>query len=386
MTLKREKLKNLIDFKQKNTYQRLKIFAFFGIITIDSQKVLLMVTKAERVADFRHRPIMRVIEVHGKIIIKNSESTSNGEKMIVIMENIRKYLKKGFYFSYYYDLLSKFPLSIRKNETSAEVLERGYGTVLDVDQMKKLKAESDDFSKFGSEFGMLKFKKQKSFGENFLSQEEEQKEVERNQKNGDLVTGGELDLMFGGDQKKPQNEKKLGNKNQDLNAKNNSKQNSDSTDKNKDLRKMSLNTKYLSRVESIFAWNLNACQDFFESPNFPECCHVFFPPFIQGHVGGINIKKGVDLLLISRRSYIMGGTRYNSRGINPSGFVSNFAESEQIIDLGHRVYSYLQIRGSVPFFWDQKKVGREVSINQTESINQQVFINIIIFLVQFSAI
>jgi hypothetical protein len=68
----------------------------------------------------------------------------------------------------------------------------------------------------------------------------------------------------------------------------------------------------------------------------------------------------------------MGGTRYNSRGINPSGFVGNFVETEQIMDLTQKVYSYIQIRGSIPFFWDQKNVGREVVINQTDEINREI--------------
>ena len=34
------------------------------------------------------------------------------------------------------------------------------------------------------------------------------------------------------------------------------------------------------------------------------------------------------MILISRRSYIMGGTRYNSRGIDNKGNVANFVETE----------------------------------------------------------
>ena len=68
----------------------------------------------------------------------------------------------------------------------------------------------------------------------------------------------------------------------------------------------------------------------------------------------------------------MGGTRYNSRGINPSGFVSNYVETEQIVDLNKKVYSQIQIRGSVPFYWDQKNVGRDVNFSQSDDINQSV--------------
>lgn len=37
----------------------------------------------------------------------------------------------------------------------------------------------------------------------------------------------------------------------------------------------------------------------------------------------------------------MGGTRYNSRGIDNHGYVANFVETEQIIILENRVCSYL---------------------------------------------
>ena len=379
-SLSSDKIQKLINFQKKNTYQRLKVHGFFGIITIHTEKVLLMVTKAQQVADFRGRPILKVTEVHGKIIIKNCNQPTNGEKMIVIMENIRKYLKKGFYFSFFYDLLSKFPVCLQKNQAEAEPVGRPYGTVLNLGPGNALQNDGQNYEKYGSEFGMLNFKKQQSQGD-------EVGETLGNQKKQDLVTSGDLDLMFANE---PAN--KTGNTSNSKETKQNSNGNGqenkssgkphDRVDYSQESETKCLNTKYASRVESIFAWNLNACRDFFDSPNFPENSYSFFPPFIQGHVGNLRVNENIALLLITRRSYIMGGTRYNSRGINPSGFVSNFAESEQIIDLGPRVYSYLQIRGSVPFFWDQKKVGREVTINQTENINQQVF-PFLLFLLKF---
>ena len=133
-----------------------------------------------------------------------------------------------------------------------------------------------------------------------------------------------------------------------------------------------LNTDFKNRIESIFAWNLNALSEFYLSPTWTESMNVFFPPIIQGHVDLIKVKDLMTVLLISRRSYIMGGTRYNSRGINPSGFVGNYVETEQIMDRGGKVYSYIQIRGSVPFFWNQKNVGREVVIDQNKEINRAI--------------
>jgi hypothetical protein len=141
--------------------------------------------------------------------------------------------------------------------------------------------------------------------------------------------------------------------------------------------KIPLNVKYHDRIESSFAWNLNSVSKFFKLASFDESCYSFFPPVIQGHVEQIYIdKKNLKekIILISRRSYIMGGTRYNSRGINPSGFVSNYVETEQIIDFQKKVYSFIQIRGSIPFYWDQKNVSREVNFSQNDDINQSTML------------
>ena len=130
----------------------------------------------------------------------------------------------------------------------------------------------------------------------------------------------------------------------------------------------------MNRIESIFAWNLNALLSFHNCQSFSSDCFVFFPAVIQGFVGELSISETCKLLLISRRSYIMGGTRYNSRGINPSGFVGNYVETEQIINSGGQVYSFIQIRGSVPIYWDQKHVSREVNFSQSDQINREVML------------
>lgn len=48
--------------------------------------------------------------------------------------------------------------------------------------------------------------------------------------------------------------------------------------------------------------------------------------------------------------------RFQVRGVDDCGHVANFAESEQAIHLGADVTSFVQIRGSVPLFWDQPGV------------------------------
>jgi len=50
----------------------------------------------------------------------------------------------------------------------------------------------------------------------------------------------------------------------------------------------------------------------------------------------------------------MAGARFISRGIDDNSNVANFVESELIITYEQHLYSFLQIRGSIPLFWEQK--------------------------------
>ncbi|KAF3942204.1 Synaptojanin-1 [Dactylella cylindrospora] len=65
--------------------------------------------------------------------------------------------------------------------------------------------------------------------------------------------------------------------------------------------------------------------------------------------------------IISRLSCRRAGTRFNARGIDDDGHVANFVETETIIwdsrsekNIHGVGFSYTQIRGSVPVFWEQQ--------------------------------
>ncbi|XP_057307626.1 polyphosphoinositide phosphatase-like [Hydractinia symbiolongicarpus] len=87
---------------------------------------------------------------------------------------------------------------------------------------------------------------------------------------------------------------------------------------------------------------------------------------IHGFVGQSNIcvyVKPLYVTLIARRSKKFAGTRFLKRGTNDEGFVANDVETEQIchdasvISLrSGRYTSYVQIRGSAPFFWSQDTI------------------------------
>ena len=60
------------------------------------------------------------------------------------------------------------------------------------------------------------------------------------------------------------------------------------------------------------------------------------------------------LTLISRLSCRRAGTRFNARGIDDDGNVANYVETETIFwSPSGLVFSYIQLRGSVPIFWEQ---------------------------------
>lgn len=66
-------------------------------------------------------------------------------------------------------------------------------------------------------------------------------------------------------------------------------------------------------------------------------------------INGIQFNWGI----ISRRSIHRAGTRLFSRGIDANGNVSNFVETEQIVEANGSKSSFVQTRGSIPLFWQQ---------------------------------
>lgn len=57
--------------------------------------------------------------------------------------------------------------------------------------------------------------------------------------------------------------------------------------------------------------------------------------------------------ILSRRSTKRAGTRFFRRGCDFEGNVANFVETEQLVEHKETMTSFVQIRGSMPFFWKQ---------------------------------
>jgi len=68
----------------------------------------------------------------------------------------------------------------------------------------------------------------------------------------------------------------------------------------------------------------------------------------------------IDFILVSRRDKRRTGMRFISRGCDIDGNCSNTADTEQIVviykknTLDTKVYAHVQLRGSMPFLWQQK--------------------------------
>lgn len=80
--------------------------------------------------------------------------------------------------------------------------------------------------------------------------------------------------------------------------------------------------------------------------------------------------------IISRLSCERAGTRFNVRGSNDDGHVANFVETEQLIVMDDEITSYIQIRGSVPLFWEQPGVqvgSHKVKMSRGFDASQPVF-------------
>ncbi len=109
---------------------------------------------------------------------------------------------------------------------------------------------------------------------------------------------------------------------------------------------------------------------------------------IQGFCGSLPISTGAwsddgrpevaALGMISRLSWKRAGARFRTRGIDDDGQVANFVETEVLLATGSVCLSYVQVRGSVPLFWQQPSAGiqtlqQKVEITRPAQATQPAF-------------
>ncbi|SNX84307.1 related to phosphatidylinositol phosphate phosphatase [Melanopsichium pennsylvanicum] len=82
------------------------------------------------------------------------------------------------------------------------------------------------------------------------------------------------------------------------------------------------------------------------------------------------------LALISRLSWKRAGTRFNTRGVDDDGNVANFVETETLFSDGSFTFTFDQIRGSVPLFWEQQGLqafNAKIQITRSRGASQPAF-------------
>ena len=112
------------------------------------------------------------------------------------------------------------------------------------------------------------------------------------------------------------------------------------------------------RVDERFMWN-----HYLASPLLACKADAYVLPIINGYVFHQSLhlaSTSLSFLLISRRSTQRSGWRFVTRGLDLSGYASNFAETEQILAVtapadrnSVTLSSFLQTRGSIPLLWTQ---------------------------------
>ncbi|XP_007505127.1 phosphatidylinositol-3-phosphatase SAC1 [Monodelphis domestica] len=109
----------------------------------------------------------------------------------------------------------------------------------------------------------------------------------------------------------------------------------------------------LERADQRFVWNGHLLRELSAQPEVHRFALPVLFGFITMHSCSIN-GKYFDWILISRRSCFRAGVRYYVRGIDSEGHAANFVETEQIVHYNGSKASFVQTRGSMPFFWSQR--------------------------------
>ncbi|WCJ32805.1 Phosphoinositide phosphatase family protein [Euphorbia peplus] len=105
------------------------------------------------------------------------------------------------------------------------------------------------------------------------------------------------------------------------------------------------------QAEPRFLWNNYMLELLIDNKLDP-----YLLPVIQGSFHNFQAAIGKDIIevtLIARRCTRRNGTRMWRRGADSDGYVANFVESEQIVQMNGYVASFVQVRGSMPFVWEQ---------------------------------
>ena len=119
-------------------------------------------------------------------------------------------------------------------------------------------------------------------------------------------------------------------------------------------------------IDESYLWNSKMGEDFVKAK-----VNNWLVPLINGYVyilDEVVNNKPFKLVLISRRENRRPGTFEQTYGIDENGHVANMVETEEILYYGKEVYSFNQIRGSVPVFWTRESTRVNVTRKPEYSI------------------
>ena len=110
----------------------------------------------------------------------------------------------------------------------------------------------------------------------------------------------------------------------------------------------------LNTASPCFTWNYFMLKSggLVQDPDFHPWCLALVHGAVYIQQCSLNGKL-FRWSILSRRSTKRAGTRFFRRGVDFDGYVANFVETEQIIEHKDSLASFVQIRGSIPFFWTQ---------------------------------
>ena len=132
------------------------------------------------------------------------------------------------------------------------------------------------------------------------------------------------------------------------------------------------------KINKKYFFNYNLYKIFInKSTKLPyDFAYSFILPIICGYIGMYDYtinNKQLQFILISRRSQNYAGTRYNTRGIDDNGNVANFCETEQILVRGDYLFSFCQLRGSAPVFFEQLGITGYTDITRGKHFSKEAF-------------
>ncbi|KAI0273575.1 SacI homology domain-containing protein [Gloeopeniophorella convolvens] len=137
------------------------------------------------------------------------------------------------------------------------------------------------------------------------------------------------------------------------------------------------------RVDRQFWWNENLSK-----PLVDAGLHSYILPLVQGffQVASFSVPQDVewlengdsahvDYVIMSRRSRDRAGLRFQRRGVDDDAHVANFVETETITRIERErvtnIFSYVQIRGSIPLFWTQSGSGLKPAPQLSPDVTHQ---------------